>query len=429
MSFGNLQILSSQGSDTVPTPNQYVDNSVPGQPINYLRDLPTIRDFGARQDGITDDTAAIQACIDAQHSLGAATLGGVAIIPPSPTATMFSNIVMRRYTSLISLAPQPGLVTLRRIPGATGNAIQDDHSDPLGATGVSLQGFTIDMNGTSGNGVDLGNGSAGWGTATGMRDIRVLGSGTANIGFRLNPGGVYLANLLAYNCAQGVVTTGQGNNVWLGIFCVQNSVNDIVLGSTAEIFVGTHLEPNCANSVLINIGGNKFYGINVFMQGNGTDLFQIASGFSGITIAGLAMALNGKTLTNLIHPLAAGEPVVAGTVTNLAEWHFGNNTTEGRFVDSTTGHQVQIGSDGGIAISEGSNCKQGTVVLNGTTEVTVPNTKVTSNSRIFLTIQTPGGTVGSPYISSRIAGTSFGVKSTTVGDTSTAAYTIFEPAS
>ena len=70
----------------------------------------------------------------------------------------------------------------------------------------------------------------------------------------------------------------------------------------------------------------------------------------------------------------------------------------------------------------------GTLTLNGTTEVTVNTTVVTANSRIFLTVQEPGGTpFGSVYVSSRIGGTSFGVKGN-AGDTSIVAWMIVEPA-
>jgi hypothetical protein len=81
-----------------------------------------------------------------------------------------------------------------------------------------------------------------------------------------------------------------------------------------------------------------------------------------------------------------------------------------------------------LRVKEGSNAKMGTATLNGSTEVTISNTSVTTNSRILLTIQSPGGTVGSPYVSSRSAGTSFGIKSTNASDSSTVAYHIIEPA-
>ena len=80
----------------------------------------------------------------------------------------------------------------------------------------------------------------------------------------------------------------------------------------------------------------------------------------------------------------------------------------------------------GLRVAEGSNAKQGTATLVAGT-VTVSNTSVTANSRILLTIQTPGGAVGAVYVSARTAGTSFTITSTSGTDTSTVAYEIIEP--
>ena len=86
----------------------------------------------------------------------------------------------------------------------------------------------------------------------------------------------------------------------------------------------------------------------------------------------------------------------------------------------------RVGS--GLQIKEGANAKMGTVALNGATEVTVSTTAVSATSRIFLTIQSPAGTpAGVAYVSSRVAGTSFGVKGIAL-DTSTVAWMIVEPA-
>lgn len=82
---------------------------------------------------------------------------------------------------------------------------------------------------------------------------------------------------------------------------------------------------------------------------------------------------------------------------------------------------------GGVKLEEGTNEFMGLATLvNGT--VTVANTNVTANSRIFLTVQTPGGTPGSPLrVSARVVGTSFTI-STAAADTSTVAWMIVEPA-
>lgn len=80
-----------------------------------------------------------------------------------------------------------------------------------------------------------------------------------------------------------------------------------------------------------------------------------------------------------------------------------------------------------ISLAEGANRTMGTGTLNGATEVTISTTAVTANSRIFLTVQAPGGTpAGIAYVSSRIAGTSFGVKGIAL-DTSDFAWLLVEP--
>ena len=79
----------------------------------------------------------------------------------------------------------------------------------------------------------------------------------------------------------------------------------------------------------------------------------------------------------------------------------------------------------GVSVAEGSNAKQGTAVLVAGSKV-VANTSVTATSRIFLTSQVDGGTPGWLRISSRTAGTSFTITSSSASDTSTVSYEIFE---
>jgi hypothetical protein len=82
--------------------------------------------------------------------------------------------------------------------------------------------------------------------------------------------------------------------------------------------------------------------------------------------------------------------------------------------------------DSTIKIPEGSNKRMGTATLNGITAVTVTTSAVTANSRIFLTIQAPAGTPGSPYVNSISAGSNFTVKSTGSSDTSTVGWVIID---
>lgn len=68
--------------------------------------------------------------------------------------------------------------------------------------------------------------------------------------------------------------------------------------------------------------------------------------------------------------------------------------------------------------------KRGLATLSAGT-VTVALTSVTAANQIHLTIQTPGGTVGAPYVFSKTAGTGFVIHSTSGTDTSVVAYAIF----
>jgi hypothetical protein len=95
--------------------------------------------------------------------------------------------------------------------------------------------------------------------------------------------------------------------------------------------------------------------------------------------------------------------------------------------------QLQVGG-GAVTTSAlsvptaGGAATMGRVALNGTTEVTVSTTAVTANSNIFITANVIGGTpLGVAYVSSRNAGTSFGIKGAAT-DTSTVAWLLVEPA-
>lgn len=87
-----------------------------------------------------------------------------------------------------------------------------------------------------------------------------------------------------------------------------------------------------------------------------------------------------------------------------------------------------LSARGGFRVQEAANTKQGVATLVGGT-VTVSNTSITANSRIFLTAQSLG-TVTTPKalaVTARSVGTSFTITSADATDTSVVAYEIFEP--
>lgn len=110
-----------------------------------LRETVSVKDFGAVGDGVTDDTAAIQAALEAVDAAG----GGVVLIP---AGTYKANIVHTYdYVSLIGagqatvIAPTSGVcLTVQGITGGAGSIIGDMYlSGTNGATtGLSVSGFS-----------------------------------------------------------------------------------------------------------------------------------------------------------------------------------------------------------------------------------------------------------------------------------------------
>lgn len=80
-----------------------------------------------------------------------------------------------------------------------------------------------------------------------------------------------------------------------------------------------------------------------------------------------------------------------------------------------------------LKIEDGSNRSMGVATLVAGA-VTVANTRVQANSRIFLTGQDSSGTHGDLTVSARVAGTSFTITSASGADTRSVAWLIIEPA-
>ena len=139
---------------------------------------------------------------------------------------------------------------------------------------------------------------------------------------------------------------------------------------------------------------------------------------TGITVSP-AIGSGSTAFLQLSSGQTAGNPVQSIVSLNTA-------ATGGISKVLNNGHLDITTAGAGLQVAEGANAKQGTAVLVAGT-VTVANTSVTANSRIFLTCQIPGGTPGFLRISARTAGVSFTILSSNAADTSTVAYEIFEP--
>ncbi len=98
------------------------------------------------------------------------------------------------------------------------------------------------------------------------------------------------------------------------------------------------------------------------------------------------------------------------------------------WVNQDTNQSYQLTSvSGGLANWRILSAGVGTAVLVAGT-VTVANTSITATSRIFLTSQVDGGFPGWLRITATTVGTDFTITSDNIGDTSTVAWLIIEPA-
>lgn len=91
------------------------------------------------------------------------------------------------------------------------------------------------------------------------------------------------------------------------------------------------------------------------------------------------------------------------------------------------GSDLEVGTAGkGLRVKEGSNARMGQSTLVGGT-VTVSNTSVTANTRIFVSRYSSGGTLGD-LSTSIVVGTSFTIQSSSGTDTSVINWMLVEPA-
>lgn len=195
----------------------------------------------------------------------------------------------------------------------------------------------------------------------------------------------------------------------------------MILGHQANDDVGAMLNVNGGAS-FNNVAG---IGSNTFWTFDGAKAHRFAI---GSVIGQFPKLIHGAAAPFALSRWSAGDISGNPTGSYTDELVVDGTTGNGTFTtDWTVNGNLITGTVGkGLQVKGGSNAKIGTVVLNGTSAVVVTDTAATANSQIILTIQTPAGTVGSPYVSAISAGTSFSVKSTAVGDTSTAAYLIVE---
>ncbi len=213
-----------------------------------------------------------------------------------------------------------------------------------------------------------------------------------------------------------------------------NNTQRMIIEDDGSVYIGSGTSSTIQGSLTNHRGSPLTSGMSSGYTSSTTGViwrtFSGTSSYVGVlegttTSAGGLLVSGTSSLVRGLDVVAGGSPLLC--VKNVSGAKVGIGKEDATEALDITGN-LQLNTIGNkILIKEGTNASMGIATLGGGT-VTVNNTLVTANSRIFVTTQTPGGTVGYAYISARTAGTSFTITSTSALDTSIVAWWIFEPA-
>lgn len=229
--------------------------------------------------------------------------------------------------------------------------------------------------------------------------------GTADAGLS----GAQFLGALGTGIVKNTATTGVLSIAVAGDF---PTLNQSTTGSAATLTTSRTIAGTGFNGSANIALANKF-----IVQGT-TDAGLSGAQFLGALATGL---IKNTTTTGVLSAAAAGD--VTGQLLTGYTLTIGGGTVAA--TDSIlTGIEKLVGQP---QVKTGTNGKIGTATLAAGT-VTVANTSVTANSRIFLTVQTLG-TIAVPVavvVTAKVVNTSFTITSASITDTSTVAWMIVE---
>lgn len=226
-------------------------------------------------------------------------------------------------------------------------------------------------------------------------------------------GGTGVANTGTITNASNTTVTGGGTLALGGFTLTAPASGTAALLATANIFSAAQTVSIAGNSAApsggltmtdpANTNKRLVSGVN-----NAADQYFLQAAEAGVDYKALSLNPNGGAIIIGADPGGAHRLRLGGTA-------------------RVNGSLTLSNAGSGLLVQEGSNATMGQSTMVGGT-VTVATTAVTATSRIFLTSNVDGGTVGFVRVSARVAGTSFTITSSSGLDTSQIAWLLVEPA-
>ena len=310
-----------------------------GKTLNdKMQDLVSVKDFGAKGDGTTDDTASIQAAINL-----ACTYGGNVYLPAG-TYKISAALVFSMNSSLVDPVKRPsmsgdGMAATTIYQTANANGIEVVGYDPQPAGYCLFQDFTLygyqknklgmalkDIAFVTINNVYL----AGW--STGLYGVNVLSSTFNDLVIRFNDGGFYFEPNAAFGFVSepNAITMSNctvGNNDSYGGKVIGAGTFNYTGGSIEANGFGTDLSSAKWGLAIVDAGGKlaqqaacAFNISGVYFEANGGQAqFQVQQTVSRPGVTGVLNACS-FTVVGTSYPqqqvyLAASSPSFAFPIT------------------------------------------------------------------------------------------------------------------
>jgi Pectate lyase superfamily protein len=279
--------------------------AVVGFPLNVML-------WGAKGDGVTDDSAAIQAAITAAGNPG--TVGGVVYFPPGHTYIAGGLVIQGSGNATQG---QNGVMlsgygaTIKGRPSDT-TIISTPFSATVFANGLRFEGFTLDSSAMA-NSSSVSAIAINSSYNSSISDVHILDFGNQNglllgkfvFTYDIHNLACHFLNLLSTgpdlsstctftNCEVGQISVIEFFNVNFIGGAVQNSTDGIILNACFSVtFHGVDIEISAGNSVdIVNAAQVNFLGCN--FSGSPTAIYAFTGTNSGVVSTNNNYSLNGS---------------------------------------------------------------------------------------------------------------------------------------